>query len=210
MQNSDIFIEALKFRHACKLFDKNRKIKDEDIKYILESGRLSPSSFGMEGWKFLVITNQKLKEELRPYCWDQPQITTCSHLIVILAAIDSLKPNSEIVKKRFERRGLSEEKTKLYLNVYSNYMKQFDTDERVFAWSAKQTYIAAANMMMAAAMINIDSCPIEGFEREKVEEILCLDIKNFRLSLMLPFGYRVNPAPKKQRASFNEVVEFIL
>ncbi len=209
MQDKEIFLKALKFRHACKLFDENKKIKEEDIKFILEAGRLSPSSFGMEGWKFLVTTNQKLKEKLRPYCWNQPQITTCSHLLVILASINSLKPHSNIPRKRFQRRGLSKDMIEQYVSVYDNYMKQFSSDKEIFAWSSKQTYIAAADMMMAAAMIGIDSCPIEGFEREKVEKILNLDIKEFRLSLILPFGYRINPQPKKKRLSFNEVVEFL-
>jgi len=85
------FIEVMDFRHACKVFDDTKKIADEDIKYILEAGRKSPSSFGMEAWKFLVITNDELKAKLKPVCWDQAQITSCSHLIILLAGIDSVK-----------------------------------------------------------------------------------------------------------------------
>lgn len=80
------FMEAMDFRHACKIFDETKKISDEDMKFILEVARKSPSSFGQEGWKFLVITNEELKAKLRPFCWDQPQVTTCSHLVIILAA----------------------------------------------------------------------------------------------------------------------------
>ena len=65
------FTKAMEFRHACKLFDETKKIDTQTIKSILEIGRLSPSSFGMEPWKFLVITNEKLKEQLRPLCWNQ-------------------------------------------------------------------------------------------------------------------------------------------
>ncbi len=79
------FIKAMNFRHACKVFDESKKISDEDIHYILEAGRKSPSSFGMEAWKFLVITNEELRAKLRPLCWDQVQITSCSHLVVVLA-----------------------------------------------------------------------------------------------------------------------------
>jgi len=78
-------LKAFHERHACKLFDDKKKIPKEDFDFLLEIGRLSPSSFGMEHWKFLVITSQDLKEKLRPVCWNQPQITTCSHLVAYLA-----------------------------------------------------------------------------------------------------------------------------
>ncbi len=209
MQKRDMFMEAMNFRHACKLFDENKKITDADMRYILEAGRLSPSSFGMEGWKFLVITNQPLKEELREFCWNQPQITTCSHLVVILAALNPLKPQSGIPQKRFQRRDLPSEMIERYIEVYKNYIEAKGDDESIFAWSARQTYIAAANMMSAAASVDIDSCPIEGFEKSKVDEILKLDTNEFQTSLILPFGYRVKPQPKRLRLNFDEVVEYI-
>ena len=82
-------MEAMEFRHACKIFDENKNISDTDMKDILEVGRLSPSSFGMEAWKFLVISNEDLKAKLRPACWDQVQVTSCSHLVIVLTGIDS-------------------------------------------------------------------------------------------------------------------------
>ena len=116
------FMEAMDFRHACKIFDETKKISDEDMNFILEVGRKSPSSFGMEPWKFLVITNEELKAKLRPFCWDQPQITTCSHLVVILAAIENVKPESGIPRKKFARREMPEEKYDFYLNLYKNHL----------------------------------------------------------------------------------------
>jgi len=209
MQKRDMFMDAMNFRHACKLFDENRKINDVDMRYILETARLSPSSFGMEGWKFLVITNQQLKEKLRVVCWDQPQITTCSYLVVVLAAINPLKIQSGTPQKRFQRRDLPQEMIERYIGVYRNYVESIGDDKSIFAWSARQTYIAATNMMMAASFIGIDSCPIEGFEKKKVDEILKLDTKEFQTSLILPFGYRVKPQPKKIRLSFDEIVKYI-
>ncbi|MDD5203727.1 MAG: nitroreductase family protein, partial [Sulfurimonas sp.] len=116
------FLEAMDFRHACKVFDKEKKISDEDIRFILECARKSPSSFGMEAWKFLVITNQELKEKLQPFCWNQVQITTCSHLVVILAGIDSVKPASTLPKKRFQRRNMPQEKLDFYLDLYASHL----------------------------------------------------------------------------------------
>lgn len=204
------FEEIMDFRHACKIFDDTKKISDADIRFILEAGRKSPSSFGMEAWKFLVITNEELKAKLRPFCWDQPQVTTCSHLVIVLAGIEYLKPENGEVKKRFQRRSMPQEKLDFYMDIYASHLKEtLSSDDNIEAWSAKQTYIAAANMMSAAASLGIDSCPIEGFEKQKVQEVLALDLKKYRLSLVLPFGYRVNEQSSQLRLAFDEVVEFI-
>lgn len=203
------FNEAMDFRHACKLFDENRKISDKEIREILEAGRKSPSSFGMEPWKFLVITNEELKSKIRPHCWNQPQITSCSHLVVILAAIESVRPKSGVVEKRFSRREMSKEQLDFYKNKYSTHLsKTLSSDENILCWTARQTYIAAANMMTCAATLGIDSCPIEGFDKDDVERVLELDVSKYQLSLILPFGYRVNAQSSQLRLPFEEVVEF--
>ncbi len=202
--------EAMEFRHACKIFDDTKKISDEQIRYILEAGRKSPSSFGMEAWKFLVITNEELKAKLRPACWDQIQVTSCSHLVVILAGIDSVKIESKEVEKRFARKIDKQETLDFYMNLYANHLAQvLKTDENIYAWTSKQSYIAAANMMSAAAFIGIDSCPIEGYDKSQVEEILNLDTTMYQLSLVLPFGFRLNPQPKQIRLPFDSIVEYI-
>ena len=204
------FTKAMSFRHACKLFDETKTIPNEDMHYILEAGRTSPSSFGMEAWRFLVITNQELKEKLKPACWNQPQITSCSHLVVLLAGIESAKPSSGIPQKRFARRPLSKEQIDNYVELYSKHLHEtLSSDKNIYEWTARQTYIAGANMMTAGAYIGIDSCPIEGFEKDKVEEILDLDTTKYQVAMLLPFGYRINEQSKQLRLSFEEVVEFI-
>lgn len=204
------FIEAMDFRHACKVFDDTKKVSQEDIKYILEAGRKSPSSFGMEAWKFLVITNDELKAKLRPACWDQVQVTSCSHLVLILAGIDSVKVESGEVEKRFSRREMPQESLDFYMGLYAGHLKDtLNSDKNIYAWTSKQSYIAAGNMMTAGAFLGIDSCPIEGFDKKQVEEILELDTTKYQLSMVLPFGYRSNPQPEQLRLDFEEVVEFI-
>ncbi len=204
------FMEAMDFRHACKIFDETKKVSDEDINYILEAGRKSPSSFGQEPWKFLVITNEELKAKIRPFCWDQPQITTCSHLVIILAAISDVKPELGLVEKKLGRKGFPEDKLKFYVSIYSSHLKEtLSSSENIYSWTARQTYIALGNMMTAAAIKGIDSCPIEGFEKEKVEEILNLDISKYQLSCIVPFGYRINEQSTQLREPLNNVVEFI-
>jgi len=210
MRKEKTFQEAMAFRHACKVFDESKKISKEDMLTILEAGRTSPSSFGMEAWKFLVITNADLKAKLKPACWDQVQVTSCSHLVIVLAGIDSLKPQSGEVEKRFARRNMPQENLDFYLGLYASHLeKVLSSDENIFSWSVRQTYIAAANMMTGAAVLGIDSCPIEGCEKEKVEEILELDTSKYQLSMVLPFGYRLNEQSKQLRLPLEDVVEFI-
>ena len=204
------FMSAMAFRHACKVFDETKKISEEDIHYILEAGRVSPSSFGMEAWKFLVITNDELKAKLRPACWNQVQVTSCSHLVVVLAGIESVKVESGEVKKRFSQREMPQESLDFYMGLYADHLKEtLSSDENIYTWTSKQSYIAVGNMMSAGAVIGIDSCPIEGFDKKQVEAILELDTSKYQLSMVLPFGYRVNPQSEQLRLPFEEVVEFI-
>jgi len=207
---NNAFSQAMDFRHACKVFDDTKKISDDTMQYILESGRKSPSSFGMEAWKFLVITNEALKETLKPLCWNQAQITSCSHLVVVLAGIDSVKVQSGEVEKRFKRRQMSQENLDFYMSIYANHLKDIlSSDENIYAWTAKQCYIALSNMMTAAAFIEIDSCPIEGFEKEKVETVLDLDTSKYQVAALVSFGYRLNEQSQQLRLPFEDVVSYI-
>ncbi|RXI39493.1 NAD(P)H-dependent oxidoreductase [Malaciobacter mytili] len=204
------FLKAMDFRHACKVFDDTKKIPAEELNFILEVGRKSPSSFGMEPWKFVVIQNQEMKEKIRPVCWNQPQITTCSDLVIILARIEDVKVESGTPLKRFARRPMPQEKKDFYIQLYANHLKDtFISDENIYSWTARQCYIAIGNMMTAAASIGIDSCPIEGFEKENLEEILQLDTTKYQVAMVLPLGYRINEQSEQLRLSFDEVVEFI-
>ncbi len=210
MNKKNEFLKIMNFRHACKIFDKTKKIADKDMHYILEVGRKSPSSFGMEAWKFLVITNNELKEKLKPFCWNQPQITTCSHLVIILAGIEALKVESGIVRSQLMRRNLPEEKLNSFIELYASHLSDtLSSNEKIYQWSARQTYIAAANMMSAAANVEIDSCPIEGFEKDNVEKVLKLNTTKYQVALILPFGYRVKEQSSQLRSRFENVVSFI-
>ncbi|BCD68922.1 NAD(P)H-dependent oxidoreductase [Nitratiruptor sp. YY09-18] len=193
--------EAQIFRHACKVFN-GKKIVDEDWHYILEAGRMSPSSFGMEPWRFLVVKSQKIKEQLQPLCWNQKQISTCSHLLIIKNQI-ALVQDEEYIAKMFARRGLSQEATAQYIERYKSFIKPLDID----VWTAKQCYIAMESMMLAVAFRHIDSCPIEGFEREKVERFLGLDTAKERVAVIVTFGFRLNPQPAHHRLPLEELVQ---
>jgi nitroreductase len=105
---------------------------------------------------------------------------------------------------------MPQEMLDFYMDKYRAHLsKTLSSDENILCWTARQTYIAAANMMTCAATLGIDSCPIEGFDKEDVEKVLELDTKKYQLSLILPFGYRVNEQSSQLRVPFEEVVEFI-
>ncbi len=201
----DILINSLYFRHACKVFDRDKKVDKESLELILESARLAPSSFGMEPWRFEVICNKSLKEQLKPHCWNQNQITNCSHLIAIIATTKA-PTQIEYIESMFARRGLSTEATKAYVDRYLDYINNLDS---VTEWVKRQCYIASSHMMVYASLLGIDTCPIEGFDKDGVNSTLELDTNIEEIALLLPIGYRKNSKnPPKARKRFEDVITF--
>ena len=206
------YLEILKFRHACKIFDESKKIGAGEFDFILEAGRLSPSSTGLEQWDFLVVQNKELREKIKVVSWNQVQITSCSHLVVILAKIKEVKVGSSYIDKMIARRADKNieaiaARQKFYHDFLLSNFK--NDDELTFQWSHERCMIAATNMMNAAASLGIDSCPIEGFDRHALNEILGLDESEQRVAIVVPFGYRLNPQPEKYRRQRAEVVTWI-
>ncbi|MBN3556607.1 NAD(P)H-dependent oxidoreductase [Fictibacillus nanhaiensis] len=213
-------LSAFQFRHATKEFDPEKKISDEDFAFILETGRLSPSSFGFEPWRFVVIQDQALREQLKPVSWGaQKQLPTASHYVVMLArtAEDMIYDSEYIEHMMTEVKKLPKEAYEAISGFYKTFLesdfKLLGNDRAMFDWAAKQVYIALGNMMTAAAQIGIDSCPIEGFDQEKVQAILekegVLEGGNFEVAVMVGFGYRVNEPRPKVRQDLNDVVKWI-
>ncbi len=205
------FLEAMSFRHACKIFDENKKIPKETLENILEVGRLSPSSFGMEPWKFLVVQSQELKEKLRPSCWDQVQITSCSDLIVFVTKNKLVEPGSPYVQEQFKRKNLPQEMFDAYMNIYGSFLgAKAEGNPRFYKdWAAKQVYIAMGNMMTYAATEGVDSCPIEGFDQKEVEKTLGIDGEDESVAVIVAFGSRVNEQPKKVRLPIEKVCTYL-
>lgn len=212
-------IEAFNFRHACKKFDSEKKISARDFNFILETGRLSPSSFGFEPWNFLVVQNIQLREKLRGLTWGgQGQIPTASHLLVILARKSYfMKYDSQYIQSFMKDvQNLPENIIEMKRNVYQKFLendfKLLDNERAVFDWACKQTYIPLTNMMTAAAMIGIDSCPMEGFVADKIDELLAgdfdIDTEKFGISCMVAFGYRDKEPPAKTRQPLENIIKW--
>lgn len=202
------FLEAMAFRHACKQFDTEKQIPAEEFESLLEVARTSPSSFGMEPWRLIVIRKPALRKALKSACWNQNQITECSELVIFTTDNDTVRSGTPYVRKMFERRGLPSEAVDTYMGVYKNYLEPIECDEVLLEnWTAKQCYIAMANMMTYAATLKIDSCPIEGFDKESVEAILDLEYGH-SVAVICAFGYRVKAQSEQKRLEMKQIVEY--
>lgn len=217
---TDFIINAFHYRHACKKFDAMKVVPDDTLHTILEAGRLSPSSFGLEPWKFLVVTQEELKKKLYPIAWGaRNSIDGASHLVIFLARkkIDTLHGSDYMKHMMYDVHqfpaDVAEPRMATIAKFQENDFKLTESDRALFDWACKQTYIALGNMTTVAAMLGVDSCPIEGFNRDAVETLLAdegvMDAAHFGVSLMAGFGYRAVEPRQKTRQTFDDVVTFI-
>ncbi|WP_075341673.1 NAD(P)H-dependent oxidoreductase [Tenacibaculum agarivorans] len=210
-------LNAFQFRHATKEFDSTRKLSEEDINFILQTANLSPSSFGFEPWHFIVVQDTELRESLKPVAWGAPlKLDTASHFILGLSMKAPMtKWDAEYISHMMKDvKQLPEDVIEMYSKFYREFQERdflLDSDKKLFDWASKQTYIALANMMTSAALVGIDSCPIEGFHQEKTEALLQekfgVDTTKYGLSYMVAFGYRKQePAHPKTRRDLQNIV----
>jgi nitroreductase len=220
MIDREQILEAYHFRHACKLFDAEKTIPAEAFETILESARLSPSSFGFEPWRFLILQDPALRRKLLPVTWGaQGSLPTASHYVVILARKRrSLIWSSDYITHMMRDihrlpAEAAEARRRKYRKFQEEDFRLLESDRALFDWAAKQCYIALGNMMTAAAMLGIDSCAVEGFEAEAVERIvreeLGVETEEFGVAVMVAFGYRVNDPKPKTRQPMEDIVEWM-
>jgi nitroreductase len=212
-------IEAYHFRHACKVFDADKKISDEDFGTILETGRLSPSSFGFEPWKFLVVQKSQLRETLKPVTWGaQGTLPTASHFVIILARKQPtlLAESDYITHMMYDIHKIPQTQAEQRRTKYRTFQEEdfrlLESERATFDWACKQVYIVLGNMMTTAAMLGIDSCAVEGFKAEAVEKIMAesfgVDTETFGVAVMVAFGYRVDPQKPKTRQPMADIVQW--
>ncbi|MEM9143478.1 MAG: NAD(P)H-dependent oxidoreductase [Bacteroidota bacterium] len=212
-----VVLEAFQFRHACKEFDPSKKVSRQDMDYILQTAHLSPSSFGFEPWHFVVVQNQELREALKPVAWGAPlKLDTASHFILGLSMKSPMTQwDSDYIMHMMKKvKQFPEDVVSVYSKFYREFQERdfnLDTDKKLFDWASKQTYIALGNMMTSAALIGVDSCPIEGFHQQRTEMLLRdrfdIDTDSYGLSYMVAFGYRKGePAHAKSRRPMEDIV----
>ncbi|MBL7056019.1 NAD(P)H-dependent oxidoreductase [Candidatus Woesearchaeota archaeon] len=187
------FKEIVEKRYAVKKFDK-KVIPENKIEELLEIIRLSASSFGLQPYKIKIVDDQETKEKLLPASWNQPQINTCSHLMVFCANIN-VKEQIEKYEEMMESAGIPLENIKAYTGVMKGFEEGLSDDKKL-SWATKQTYLAVGNAINGATSLGFDSCPMEGFSPEEYSKILDLP-ENTHPVTVVTLGYAADePRPK--------------
>jgi len=183
------YLEALSRRYSVKKFN-TEIILQETLHNILESGKLSASSLGLQPYKIIVVESKEMKEKLIPAFYNPSQISTCSHLIVIISKkiLDESYVNGYF-RHISEVRETPLEKLDPFRNSINQHISQKTQDE-IFNWAEKQSYIVLANLMYAAAIESVDTCPMEGFRQNLIEEILDINPDEEKVTVTLALGYR--------------------
>lgn len=219
-------IDAFNFRHATKVFDADRKISDGEFDTILEAGRLSPTSFGHEPFRILLIQSREKRELFREFSWGANgmmsgttgQLGTASHFGIILASTAELMTagSHHLLSHYRTVKQLPEEVIENFNSAYGKFQAtdhNIASDRQITDWSGKQAYIVLANMMTACALMGIDSCPIEGFDMSLTTETLAqhfdIDTGKWKPAVMFAFGHRANdPEFPKTRRSIADTVSW--
>jgi nitroreductase len=184
------FIENQQWRYATKKFDTSKKISASDFEILKEAIRLSSSSYGLQPYQVIIVENSELRKKIQPVAWGQSQIVDASHLFVFANIINFGEEGIDAYLNNMIRtRGLSAEAVSGYGGFMKSKIVSLPHEDKN-AWTSKQTYLALANLMNAAAELKIDVTPMEGFEPEKVNEILGLNQKGLNATLLAPVGYR--------------------
>ncbi len=186
-------LQQLQWRYAVKKFDATKKIPSDVWNVLEQSLVLSPSSFGMQPWKFFVIDNPDLRQQLLENSWNQAQVVEASHLVVLTIKKDISEVDVDrYVQDISDTRNIPIEGldglNKMIKGFMANPHKSFTLDE----WATRQVYIAIGQFMTSVAMLGIDTCPMEGFNPAKYDEILGLSELGYASVLVCPAGYRAS------------------
>lgn len=213
--NHDEFMKDLsEFRYATKRFESSKKVSEGDWKLLEESLRLSPSSYGLQPWKFLIVQNPEVRQKLRAASWNQSQVTDCSHYVVLT----TLKKVTETYVQKFIKstattRGLAVENLKGYEDMMIGDLVKGPRAQVISAWSQRQAYIAMGNLMNTAAFLHIDTCPLEGLDPAQYDQILNLSATEYSTVAAVAVGYRhaedTYATNKKVRFASSEVIQWI-
>lgn len=203
-------VEALNRRYATKAYDSTKKVSDADLHSILEAMRLSPSSYGLQPWKFIVVTNPELREKLKAASYGQPQVTDASHLIVLTVKRDMTEADiNTYMNSIATTRNIPVESLDGFKNMLLGATGHFDQAMKE-TWNTKQVYIALGMGLIAAASLNIDATPMEGFNASQYNEILGLT--DYATAVIMPIGYRsaedASQHYAKVRFAAEQVVEY--
>jgi len=198
MQNN--FLENLNWRYAVKSFDTTKKVSEGDLQKIKDAIRMAPSSFGLQPYHVMIITDEALKQEIKGAAYGQAQVDTGSHLLVFISNSDMQTRIGEYSDIAEAKEAGLYDRVKMEATMRGFAMMLDATGKR--KWATEQTYLAGGFALAACTELKIDSCPMGGFSADKVKEILKLK-ENQNVELLMPIGYRVEDS-KYPRVRFEE------
>lgn len=204
-------MKALSWRYATQKFDTTKNLSPEQLDGLLEAARLAPSSFGLQPWKMVVVKDPELRQQLRAAAWNQPQITEASDLVVFCnkTGVDTALIDGYL-QAIAEVRGQSLEDLANFKKTLVGF-KDGLTPEKAQIWCQKQAYIALGFLLTAAAVAQIDACPMEGFDHAAFTKLLGVDADGFEATVVCALGFRSADDKvaerKKVRLPFEKVVE---
>lgn len=183
-------LQQLNWRYATKKFDASKTIPDDTWSAIARSLVLTPSSFGLQPWHFVVVRDSKIKEELLPHSWGQKQVTDCSHFVVLTAKTSMTEAEIDsFLAHTVKIRGGKIDQLNPYRDMMVGFTNNMD-DAAKLQWAKLQTYIALGQLMSTAAVLGIDACPMEGIVPAEYDNILGLQEKGLTTSVACALGYR--------------------
>jgi nitroreductase len=186
-------LDRLNWRYATKQFDSGRKIASADWATLEEALRLSPSSGGLQPWKFIVITDPAMRAKLLPASYGQPQITNASHLVVFAAKKNFGEVDVDaFINHTAATRGVPAESLTPFRDMLVGGIVRAQDEQARDAWARNQAYIALGNLLTSAALLGVDACPMEGFDRAQYDQILGLNDQGYGSAVIATLGYRAS------------------
>lgn len=184
-------LEQLQWRYAVKKFDPARKISEKDWETLENSLILTPSSYGLQPWKFIVVQDPQVRKSLTPLSWNQTQVEDCSHFVVFasrkhldIAYID------HFIAETARIRAVPKENLEGYKKMMAGDLLNGPRSKIIPEWATRQTYIALGNLMTCAALLGIDTCPMEGIDPARYDEVLKLKDSEYFTVVACAVGYR--------------------
>ena len=189
--SNETLLQQLQWRYAVKKFDTARKISAEDWHTLEQALVLTPSSFGLQPWRFVVITDQATKDKLVPISWGQRQVAEASHVVVfsVRQPLTESDVDRHLVRTA-EVRDVSVDSLAGFKKMLMKSLVPPPAEFDIHHWAGLQAYIALGNFMTAAAMLGIDTCPMEGIVPEKYDELLGLPSEGYGTVVVCVAGYR--------------------
>ncbi len=185
----ETLLEALSWRYAVKQFDPTKKIPAREWGALERAMTLAPSSYGLQPWRFVVVTDPKIRTTLKAASWNQTQITDASHLVVFTRRSTMVRADvDKLIARISEVRGAPAEALEGYRGMMLGSIEKPGADHS--AWNAKQIYIALGFFLSAAALLGIDACPMEGFDAGQYDQILELTGSGYSATVVATAGYR--------------------